>query len=101
MAWEGWRQTMERGVEPAVGTGNQHKGWEWPGLRELVAMVIFFMVLLAAALGMLLQLLNPRKRAQAVGRAVTQAAHKAQQVAVEALDDVAEEPTPATTSDTP
>ncbi len=65
------------------------KGWEWPGLRELVATVIFFMVVLGAVLGMVLQLFNPKKRAAEVGQVVSHAARAAKQAASGVLDETA------------
>ncbi len=65
------------------------KGWEWPGLRELVATVIFFMVVLGAGLGMVLQLFNPKKRTAAVGQAVSQVARAAKQAATGVLGETA------------
>ncbi|MBI5496858.1 MAG: hypothetical protein HY904_17725 [Deltaproteobacteria bacterium] len=58
------------------------RGWEWPGLAELVAGLLFCLVLLGAAAGMALRLLNPRRRVRELSDAVTRAATQAARQAV-------------------
>ncbi|MEW5847436.1 MAG: hypothetical protein AB2A00_01435 [Myxococcota bacterium] len=55
--------------------------WEWPGAAELVAMLVFFLVVASAALGMLLRVIHPRRARKVVAQAVQEAAQQVQAAA--------------------
>jgi hypothetical protein len=80
----------EEGMEPGNLDGHEDtppasKAWEWAGLMELLATCFLVMVLLGAAMGMLLRVLNPRRKARELGQAVHKAARDAHHAAADAL----------------
>ena len=61
------------------------RAWEWPALAELCAMVIFAMVVLGALMGVVMQFINPHRRAKSLAQAV-------QKAALEQLSDEQQDP---------
>jgi len=49
------------------------KGWEWAAVGELMAMVVVAMMVLGACMGMVMQFVNPHRRAKKLVQVVQQA----------------------------
>lgn len=76
-------------------TAPRCRGWEWPGLAEFLAKVVFVFVVLGAAAGMVLGVLAPARRARQLGQAVGRVADGATEAARDVVNDAVSAEGPA------